>query len=169
MIEIKDRLIRVICTGGDHRLGGALWDEAVVMYLAEQFKIQHPGESDPLDDPEVLNDLFLQAERGKKTLTQRDKAPFRVTHAGQQARVELDRDKFEEITKHLLDRTIELTAEMLADAHAKGYNRFDKIILVGGATRMPQVTATGSSPSSPCSRKPSTPTRPSPRGLRFTA
>ena len=33
MIEIKDRLIRVICTGGDHRLGGALWDEAIVMYL----------------------------------------------------------------------------------------------------------------------------------------
>src|SRR6202012_998551 len=40
MIEIKDRLIRVICTGGDHRLGGALWDEAIVMYLAEQFRTQ---------------------------------------------------------------------------------------------------------------------------------
>ena len=40
MIEIKDRLIRVICTGGDHRLGGVLWDEAIVMYLAEQFKSQ---------------------------------------------------------------------------------------------------------------------------------
>ena len=139
MIEIKDRLIRVICTGGDHRLGGVLWDEAIVMYLAEQFRDQTGEASDPLDDPEVLNDLFLQAERGKKTLTQRDKAPFRVTHAGQQARVELDRDKFEEITKHLLDRTIELTHEMLADARAKGYTQFDKIILVGGATRMPQV------------------------------
>jgi molecular chaperone DnaK len=139
MIEIKDRLIRVICTGGDHRLGGVLWDEAIVMYLAEQFRTQTGEESDPLDDPEVLNDLFLQAERGKKTLTQRDKAPFRVTHAGNQARVELDRDKFEEITKHLLDRTIELTQEMLADARAKGYNRFDKVILVGGATRMPHV------------------------------
>ena len=139
MIEIKDRLIRVICTGGDHRLGGALWDEAIVMYLAEQFRTQTGEESDPLDDPEVLNDLFLQAERGKKTLTQRDKAPFRVTHAGQQARVELDRAKFEEITKHLLDRTIELTHEMLADARAKGHTKFDKIILVGGATRMPQV------------------------------
>ncbi len=81
----------------------------------------------------------MQAERGKKTLTQRDKAPFRVTHAGQQARIELDRPKFEEITKHLLDRTIELTREMLADARAKGATRFDKIILVGGATRMPQV------------------------------
>ncbi len=139
MIEIKDRLIRVICTGGDHHLGGVLWDEAVVMYLAEEFRSQTGEASDPLDDPEVLNDLFLQAERGKKTLTQRDKAPFRVTHAGNQARVELDRDKFEEITKHLLDRTIELTHEMLADARTKGYTKFDKIILVGGATRMPQV------------------------------
>ena len=121
MIEIKDRLIRVICTGGDHRLGGVLWDEAIVMYLAEQFRAQTGEAADPLDDPEVLNDLFLQAERGKKTLTQRDKAPFRVTHAGQQARVELDQEKFEEITKHLLDRTIELTHEMLADARAKGH------------------------------------------------
>jgi molecular chaperone DnaK len=139
MIEIKDRLIRVICTGGDHRLGGVLWDESIVMYLAEQFKIQTREDGDPLDDPEVLNDLFLQAERGKKTLTQREKAPFRVTHAGHQARVELDREKFEEITKHLLDRTIELTHEMLADARAKGFTQFDKVILVGGATRMPQV------------------------------
>jgi molecular chaperone DnaK (HSP70) len=139
MIEIKDRLIRVICTGGDHRLGGTLWDEAIVMHLADQFKVQTGLDNDPMDDPEVLNDLFLQAERGKKTLTQREKAPFRVTHAGQQARVELDREKFEEITKHLLDRTVELTYEMLADAKAKGYELFDKIILVGGATRMPQV------------------------------
>jgi molecular chaperone DnaK (HSP70) len=139
MIEIKDRLIRVICTGGDHRLGGVLWDESIVMYLAEQFRSQTGLEADPLDDPEVLNDLFLQAERGKKTLTQRDKAPFRVTHAGNQARVEIDREKFEEITRHLLDRTIELTHEMLADARAKGHTQFDKIILVGGATRMPQV------------------------------
>ncbi len=139
MIEIKDRLIRVICTGGDHRLGGTLWDEAIVMYLADQFKEQTGLDNDPMDDPEVLNDLFLQAERGKKTLTQREKAPFRVTHAGQSVRVELDRAKFEEITGHLLGRTIELTREMLTDAQAKGYERYDKIILVGGATRMPQV------------------------------
>jgi molecular chaperone DnaK len=84
MIEIKDRLIRVICTGGDHRLGGVLWDEAIVMYLAEQFAAQSGEPTDPLDDPEVLNDLFLQAERGKKTLTQREPAPilFPATLAG---------------------------------------------------------------------------------------
>jgi molecular chaperone DnaK (HSP70) len=139
LIEIKDRLIRVICTGGDHRLGGVQWDEAIVMYLAEQFREQTGEASDPLDDPEVLNDLFLQAERGKKTLTQRDKAPFRVTHAGKQARVELDRAKFEQITRELMDRTLQLAREMLDDAKAKGRDRFDKIILVGGSTRMPQV------------------------------
>ncbi len=141
MIEIRDRLIRVICTGGDHRLGGTLWDEALVMSLAEDFRTQTGEESDPLDDPEVLNDLFLQAERGKKTLSQRDKAPFRVTHAGKQARVELDRVNFEDLTRHLLDRTVERTREMLADAKVKGHETFDKIILVGGATRMPQVHA----------------------------
>lgn len=139
MIEIKDRLIRVICTGGDHRLGGTLWDEAIVMSLADQFREQTGLDSDPMDDSEVLNDLFLQAERGKKTLTQREKAPFRVTHSGQSARVELDRGTFEEITRHLMDRTLELTREMLADARAKGFESFDSLILVGGATRMPQV------------------------------
>ena len=40
MIEIKDRLIRVICTGGDYRLGGVLWDEAIVVHLADEFKRQ---------------------------------------------------------------------------------------------------------------------------------
>ncbi len=139
MIEIKDRLIRVICTGGDHRLGGVLWDEAIVVHLADEFKQQSGLEADPMDDPEVLNDLFLQAERGKKTLSLRDKAPFRITHAGQQVRVELDRPRFQELTRHLLDRTIELTREMLQDAAAKGHDQFDRLILVGGATRMPQV------------------------------
>jgi molecular chaperone DnaK (HSP70) len=139
MIEISDRLIRVICTGGDHRLGGALWDEAVVVHLADEFKRQTGLDADPMDDPEVLNDLFLQAERGKKTLTLRDKAPFRITHAGQQVRVEVTREKFDELTSHLLERTIELTRDMLHDARAKGHERFDKMILVGGATRMPQV------------------------------
>ena len=140
MIEIKDRLIRVICTGGDHRLGGVLWDEAIVMYLAEQFRSQTGEASDPLDDPEVLNDLFLQAERGKKTLTQRDKAPFRVTHAGQQARVELDRDQVRG------DHQAPARPDHRADARdarrrpRQGIHpKFDKIILVGGATRMPQV------------------------------
>ena len=107
------------------------------MALAESFRQQTGEASDPLDDPEVLNDRFLQAERGK-ALTQRDKAPFRVTHAGHQARVGADRVQFER-SGNLLDRTIETTRDMLRDAEAKRITKFDKIILVGSATRMPQV------------------------------
>ncbi len=140
LIEIRDKLIRVVCTGGDHRLGGALWDEAIVLDLAQQFRDQTGlHDQDPMDDPEVLNSLFLDAERGKKTLSQRDRVPFRVTHAGQQARIELTRTRFDELTAHLLDRTIELTRDLLAEARAKGVERFDKLILVGGATRMPEI------------------------------
>ena len=139
MIEIKDRLIRVICTGGDHRLGGASGTKRSSCSSPTNFAPQTGETSDPMDDPEVLNDLFLQAERGKKTLSQREKAPFRVTHAGHQARIELDRE-IREITASLLDRTLALTREMLAAPRgAKGHESFDKIILVGGATRMPQV------------------------------
>ncbi len=47
MIDIQDRLIRVICTGGDHRLGGLLWDEAIVVYLADEFKRQTGLDADP--------------------------------------------------------------------------------------------------------------------------
>ena len=122
-----------------------------------------------MDDPEVLNDLFLQAERGKKTLTQRDKAPFRVTHAGQSARVELDRAKFEEITRHLLDRTIELTREMLADAKAKGL----RAVRQDDPRRRRHPDAAGPRPARrrvrQGARSASTPTRPSPRGPRSSA
>ena len=141
LIEIKDRLIRVICTGGDHRLGGALWDEAIVLDLADAFKSETGLIDDPTDDPEVLNGMFLDAERAKKTLSLREKAPMRVAHAGQQVRVELTRERFEAITAHLLDRTLQLAGEMLMEAVHKGYEGFDKLILVGGATRMPQVRA----------------------------
>ena len=169
MIEIKDRLIRVICTGGDHRLGGTLWDEAIVMYLAEQFREQTGEESDPLDDPEVLNDLFLQAERGKKTLTQREKAPFRVTHAGKQARVELDRAKFEEITKHLLDRTDRADPRDARRRQGEGA----RDVRQDHPRRRRDADAAGPRPDRrrvrQGARESTTPTRPSPRGRRSSA
>lgn len=51
----------------------------------------------------------------------------------------LEREKFEELTEDLLHRTIDFTREMLEDAKVKGFNAFDEFILVGGATRMPQI------------------------------
>jgi molecular chaperone DnaK len=83
--------------------------------------------------------LQLSAERSKKVLSQRDRTPISITHGGERVKVVLEREKFEEITQDLLERTIVFTQEMLHEARAKGYNDFDEIILVGGATRMPQI------------------------------
>jgi molecular chaperone DnaK len=139
MIEIRLDSIEVICTGGDHNLGGKDWDDRIVAYLVQEFQKVVGTDEDILEDPDTWQDLQLSAERSKKVLSQRDRTPISITHGGERVKVVLEREKFEEITQDLLERTIVFTQEMLQEARAKGYNDFDEIILVGGATRMPQI------------------------------
>ncbi|WDN90852.1 hypothetical protein BuS5_03823 [Desulfosarcina sp. BuS5] len=139
MIEIKPDAIEVICTGGDHNLGGKDWDDRIVSYLVEKFKNKTGIEEDILDDPDTCQELQLSAEKAKKVLSQREKTPIAITHGGERVKVELERKKFEEITTDLLERTIAFIHDMLEEARKKGYDKFDEIILVGGATRMPLI------------------------------
>lgn len=139
MIEIRIDSIEVICTGGDHNLGGKDWDDRIVTFLVQEFQRAVGTDEDILEDPDTWQDLQLSAERSKKILSQRDKTPVSITHGGERVKVVLERQKFEEITQDLLERTIAFTQEMLQDAREKGYDKFDEIILVGGATRMPQI------------------------------
>jgi molecular chaperone DnaK (HSP70) len=139
MIEIKPDAIEVICTGGDHNLGGKDWDDRVVQYLVQQFQEQTGIHDDILEDPETCQELQLTAEKLKKTLTQRDRAPTSVTHGGERAKVELTLEKFNELTQDLLEKTISLTHDMLNEANKKGYQHFDEFLLVGGSTRMRQI------------------------------
>lgn len=140
ILEIKGgNNITVICTDGDHFLGGRNWDEAVIIYLAEEWQKQTGSIEDPLEVLETQEDLFDKAETAKYALTQREKSDIRVVHNGQTARVTLTREKFDELTAPLLDRTIELTKQALAEAKKRGYDKFDQLLLVGGSTRMPQV------------------------------
>jgi len=141
MIEIRPDSIEVICTGGDHNLGGKDWDDRIVAYLVQEFQSQTGGTEDILEDPDTCQDLQLAAEKAKKVLTQREKTPISITHGGERVKVELHRNKFEEITQDLIERTIGLTHEMLREAQKKGYHSYDEIILVGGSTRMPHVSA----------------------------
>lgn len=140
MIDISSDSIEVICTGGDHNLGGKDWDDRIVGTLVQEFQSATQSEEDILEDPDTCQDLQISAEKSKKVLSQRDKTPVLITHGGERVKVVLEKSKFEEITRDLLERTISLTHEMLEEAGKKGYDRFDGIILVGGATRMPMVT-----------------------------
>lgn len=140
MIDIQSNAIEVICTGGDHNLGGKDWDDRIVAYLLQEFQNSTKVEEDILEDPDTCQDLLLSAEKAKKVLSQRDKTPVLITHGGERVKVMLERKKFEEITQDLLERTVALTYEMLEEAKKKGYWNYDEIILVGGSSRMPQVS-----------------------------
>jgi molecular chaperone DnaK (HSP70) len=142
MIDIQPSAIKVICTGGDHSLGGKLWDDRIIEYVAAEFSQQTGNTEDILADPETLQELSLSAERAKKMLSARERAPIAVNFRGERARVELTRDQFNALTGDLLERTILLTEEMLEEAQKKGYgrDRVAEILLVGGSTRMPQIT-----------------------------
>ena len=139
MIQVKPEAIDVVVTGGDHNLGGKLWDDALMSYFAEKFKEETGIEDDIFSDPETMGDLQINAESAKKTLSQRDKTKVNVLYGSDKVAVEVTKYKFNEITKDLAERTIMLTNQMLEDANKKGFTTFDKILLVGGSTRMPQI------------------------------
>jgi len=141
MIDIRKDSVEVICTGGDHNLGGKDWDDRLVAHMVELFQSETGTDEDILDDPDTWQDLQLSAEKAKKILSQRPKTPISVTHGGERVKMLINREKFEEITEDLLERTIEFTKEILEEAKNKGYQSFDEFILVGGATRMPQIKA----------------------------
>ena len=139
---------RAIATDGDVYLGGKDWDAKLVAIAAERFR-QERG-SDPRDDPASLQDLTLAAEAAKKTLSERARATLVVNHQGQRFKVEVTREQFEEATAALLERT-RVTTEIVVLQAGLTWPEIDRVLLVGGSTRMPMVvrmlqTLTGKTP-----------------------
>lgn len=137
IMNISSEKIEVICSDGNHEIGGKDWDESVMRYLAEEF-ISQTGFDGEFDEY-AQQDMRLKAEKAKQQLTSRDQVPVMLDAAGLRARINLTREKFDEITSTLLGEAIEKTESAIDVAKEKGYN-IDEILLVGGSTRMPQVT-----------------------------
>ncbi len=137
IMSISSEKIEVVCSDGNHELGGKDWDEAVMRYLAGEF-IAQTGFEGELDEY-AQQDLRLKAEKAKQQLSSRDSVPVMLDAAGLRARINLDREKFDELTSTLLAEAIDKTDAAIAVAKDKGYS-IDEILLVGGSTRMPQVT-----------------------------
>ena len=140
LIEVKDDAITVVCTGGDHSLGGKNWDEAIATWFAEQFSNEKgvPVE-EVTGDPETWQELINSAENAKVVLSSRTSHTQRIQYLAERAVAELTRGKFDELTSHLLERTISLTEELLATARLKDHGKIDKLLLIGGSTYMPQI------------------------------
>ncbi|MFI6154713.1 Hsp70 family protein [Kitasatospora sp. NPDC051170] len=131
--------LKVLCTDGAKELGGADFDDRIVMHLVESFRAKYPDADDPLADQHSETQLRRDAEEAKKALSFRERYPVRVMHQGLVAEVELTRKVFEELTADLLDRTVEITRRTVDLARERGVERFDEVLLVGGSTKMPAV------------------------------
>ncbi|MEW6283555.1 MAG: Hsp70 family protein, partial [Candidatus Eremiobacterota bacterium] len=141
VITVRSGDIEVVATGGDFRLGGKDWDDVMLEYLAERFQEQCPGFGDPRDDPETMGQLMLAADEAKRSLSSRESTRVLVACGGGRARVEVTRAVFEERTAPLVERTLELTWRVLGEARERGVAALDQVLLVGGSSRMPAVSA----------------------------
>ena len=141
VMNVNGGNISVICTGGDDQLGGKDWDEALMDYVMQRYEEEN-GE-DLSEDPEAVAALYVDVETWKKSLTSREKVNMSVNGPAGRFREELTREKYEELTSDLLNRTKNLLEDVMAVATKQGYSmdKIDKVLLVGGSSRMPQVAA----------------------------
>ena len=140
VLSVKAGAIEVVCTGGDHMLGGKNWDETIAGWFAEQFSKEKGVDAKQLTDhPDSWQDLLKSAEAAKVALSTKTAHTLKVQHEVGRVLVKLTRDKFDELTGRLLERTLSLTEELLKTAEDKGCSTIDKLLLVGGSTFMPQV------------------------------
>jgi molecular chaperone DnaK len=139
VMRVERNQIRAICVKGDHNLGGRQWDDCIVAHLSAEWQRAHGDSDDPLLNRETLQELLNRAEETKKQLSQRVSVPINVSHAGKKTRVDLSREKFEELTESLLEKTLALTRNARTEAAALGAPSVDLLLMVGGSSRMPQV------------------------------
>ncbi|KGI85809.1 molecular chaperone DnaK [Exiguobacterium mexicanum] len=142
ILELGDGVFEVVATAGDNRLGGDDFDQKVIDYLVAEFKKENG--IDLAQDKMALQRLKDAAEKAKKDLSGVTSAhislPFITAGAAGPLHLEttLTRAKFDELTADLVERTMEPTRRALKDSGLTPSD-LDKIILVGGSTRIPAV------------------------------
>lgn len=140
VIQMTGHDISVVCTAGDHELGGADWDSRIASWLLEQFKKEHP-ESEADTSEQFMQLLATEAEDLKRALSRSELKKHSMNFDRESLRAELSRAEFERMTADLLERTFEMTQRTIGVAREKGITSFDEVLLVGGSSRMPAVAA----------------------------
>ncbi|MED4530775.1 molecular chaperone DnaK [Metabacillus fastidiosus] len=142
ILELGDGVFEVRSTAGDNRLGGDDFDDVIIDYLVAEFKKDNG--IDLSKDKMALQRLKDAAEKAKKDLsgvtsTQISLPFITAGEAGPlHLEVSLTRAKFDELTADLVERTMGPVRQSLQDADLTA-SEIDKVILVGGSTRIPAV------------------------------
>ncbi len=145
LLEVGDGTFQVLSTDGDTKLGGDDWDQMLVDYLAAEFKKDQGV--DLSKDVTAMQRLKEAAEKAKIELSGLQQVNVNLPYVTADSTgpkhldITITRAKFQEITKKLLERTNEPMKRAMRDAKptAMKPEDIDKVILVGGSTRMPAV------------------------------
>ena len=144
ILEISDGVFEVLATNGDTKLGGDDWDNKIISYLVDEFKKSHG--IDLSKDKMAMQRLKEAAEKAKIELSGMTSTNINLPFISMSAEgpqhldITLTKQKFEAMTADLLERTVAPMKAAMKDA-GLSYNDIDKVILVGGSTRMPAVVA----------------------------
>ena len=142
IIEIGDGVIEVLATAGDNRLGGDDFDNVITQYMLDDFKAKEGV--DLSSDKMAMQRLKEAAEKAKKELssstTTNINLPFitATSEGPKHFEMNLTRAKFNELTAHLVERTVTPVTTALKDAGLTATD-LSKVLLVGGSTRIPAV------------------------------
>ena len=142
ILEVGDGVFEVLATRGNNKLGGDDFDQRIIDYIADNFKKENGV--DLTQDKMSLQRLKEAAEKAKKelstTMTTNINLPFiSATAAGPlHLNMDLTRAKFNELTHDLVEKTTEPVRSAIKDAAIEAKD-IDKVLLVGGSTRIPAV------------------------------
>ncbi|HEY8445223.1 MAG TPA: molecular chaperone DnaK [Bacilli bacterium] len=142
ILQLADGTFEVIATAGNNRLGGDDFDQVIIDYLVTEFKKQEGV--DLSKDKMALQRLKDAAEKAKKELSGVTKTEISLPFISMgpsgplHLTTSLTRAKFDELTEHLVNKTIEPVRRALSDAKMTPKD-IDQVLLVGGSTRIPAV------------------------------
>ncbi len=137
ILELNGNDITMLASDGDAQLGGKDWDDKILIYCVENFKKENEG-IDPQDDPDSYQELYDRVLKAKISLSTRPKTTIITSAGGKTSKVEMTIEKFEELSKDLLDRC-RFCSEAVLEKAKKKWSDIDTVLLVGGSTYMPMV------------------------------
>lgn len=130
-------VIKVLATDGDDRLGGIDWDARLYDYICELYQDENGVSQDEMD-AELKQKIKSQVEDVKRSLSNMQSRSFTINYAGDSTRIEVSREKFEELTSDLVAKTTNFIHVLLEKAGLTVVD-IDTVLLVGGSTRMPMI------------------------------
>jgi len=136
LMELQGVDFRAVAIAGDVYLGGMDWDQRIAGHAADRFRDEHG--IDLRDDPAQWERLMQAAGEAKHALSARAETRIPVSCDGKQSQLRLTRAEFESLTGELVERTRLTCSRVLRDAGVT-WSDLTRLLLVGGATRMPMI------------------------------